>query len=178
MCLACGCGEPGRARRQITLRDPKHPEPDELVQIAVEDALATAERWVGWNGAAVLSLGNAWTPHKALRRITDHLVDHLNQIECLISGVESVPDEWRGRGTTLTSDWAPFSEDELGEASARLRRLGQTLALRLRALSARWDEEPGAGGWTIRAIVTHLCEASATYASRAPVTALAPPPAP
>src|SRR5207247_8478229 len=114
---------------------------------------------------------------KALRRITDHVVDHLNQVECRAAGVESVPDEWRGRATTLTSDWAAFSEDELNEASARLRRLGQTLALRLLDLRAEWDTVPAGGDWTIRTIATHLAEASETYASRAPVVPIAAPPA-
>jgi hypothetical protein len=176
MCLVCGCGEPGRTPRAIALRDPAHPDPDELVLRSVEDALATAERWIGWSGGAVFSLGNAWTPHKALRRITDHLVDHLNQVECRAGGVLGVPDEWRGRATTLTTDWAPFSEDELSEASARLRRLGQTFALRLLALRSDWDRDPGDGEWTIRQIATHLAEASGTYASRAPVVQIAPAP--
>src|SRR5438128_12223256 len=139
MCLTCGCQEPGRLRRAILRRNAAQADPDELVVEATEDALARAATWIGWDSGAVMSLGNAWTPHKALRRITDHLIDHLNQVECRAAGVESVPDEWRGRATTLTSDWAPFSEDELNEASARLRRLGQTLALRLRDLRTEWD---------------------------------------
>ena len=178
MCLICGCEEQGRTPRPVVFRDADHPDPDEFVLRSVENALATAERWIGWSGGATFSLGNAWTPHKALRRITDHLIDHLNQVECRAAGVESVPDEWRGRATTLTSDWAPFSEDELNEASARLRRLGQTLALRLRDLRTEWDTVPTGGAWTIRAIATHLAEASETYASRAPVVPIAAPPTP
>ena len=70
------------------------------------------------------------------------------------------------------------TEDELNEASARLRRLGQTLALRLRDLRTEWDTVPTGGAWTIRAIATHLAEASETYASRAPVVPIAAPPTP
>jgi hypothetical protein len=175
MCLVCGCGEPGRDRRAIKLRGDK-PEPDEAVLLSVEDALAVAEKWVGWNGGAQFSLGNAWTPHKALRRITDHLVDHLNQIVCRTSGIAPVPDLWRGRSTTLASDWAPFAENELDEATARLRRLGQVIGAELLAHREDWDTDPGGGEWTLRAIATHLAEASATYASRAPITPVAPPP--
>jgi len=177
MCLICGCGEGGRTPREISLRNPEAPDPDELVLRSVEDALATAERWIGWSGGALFSLGNAWTPHKALRRITDHLIDHLNQVECRAAGVAPVPDDWRGRATTLATDWAPFTEDELNEASARLRRLAQTTAGRLLALRDEWDRDPGGGEWTLRAIATHLAEASATYASRAPTVPVAPPPA-
>jgi hypothetical protein len=71
---------------------------------------------------------------------------------------------------------APFSEDELSEASARLRRLAQTFALRLLELRSDWDRNPGQGEWTIRQIASHLAEASATYASRAPVVPIAPAP--
>jgi hypothetical protein len=176
MCLVCGCGEDGRIAREIKYRDPAHPGPDELVLRSVEDALAVAESWLGWNGVATLSLGNAWTPNKALRRITDHLIDHLNQIDCRAAGIAPVPDLWRGRATTLTTDWATFTEDELNEATARLRRLGQTIASRLLALRADWDNEPGAGEWTFRAIAEHLAEASTTYATRVTRTPTATPP--
>ncbi len=38
MCLVCGCDEPNRSRRPITRRDPEHPEPDELIIEATEQA--------------------------------------------------------------------------------------------------------------------------------------------
>jgi hypothetical protein len=75
MCLTCGCGEPARNRRAVSKSDSGQLQPDEQVLEAVESALARAEGWIGWNGQATMSLGNAWTPHKALRRITDHLID-------------------------------------------------------------------------------------------------------
>ena len=77
MCLACGCDDAARPRRVVELADPAHPSPDELVLLSTEDALERAAGWIGWNGRSTLSLGNAWTPNKALRRITDHLVDHI-----------------------------------------------------------------------------------------------------
>ena len=147
MCLICGCEEPGRPRREIAVRSPGHPDPDELVLQAAEDALAVAEGWIGWSAGASMSLGNAWTPHKALRRITDHLVDHLCQVEA------------------RSADWARFTEQDLDEASARIRRLAQVLAIRLLALRPSWDEEAGEE-WTIRAIAEHVAEASATYAGQ------------
>lgn len=169
MCLSCGCSEPGRVRRRIELTDPAAPEPHELVVIAAEAALERAESWIGWNGAAVLSSGNAWTPHKALRRITDHFVDHLCQIEARASGATPVADEWRGRAVTLPSDWAAFTEQDLDEATARIRRLAQLTALRLEALRGDWDTRVG-DDWTIRVIARHLADATATYASRLPAT--------
>ena len=68
MCLTCGCQEPGRLRRAILRRNAAQADPDELVVEATEDALARAATWIGWDSGAVMSLGNAWTPHKALRR--------------------------------------------------------------------------------------------------------------
>jgi len=100
-----------------------------------------------------------------LRRITDHLVDHLCQVEARSAGVTPVPDPWRGRAVTLDSDWARFTEQDLDEASARIRRLAQVLAIRLLALRPSWDEEAGEE-WTIRAIAEHVAEASATYAGQ------------
>jgi hypothetical protein len=176
MCQACGCGEDGRTIREIVYRDPANPTPDELILRSVEDALAVAETWLGWSGMATLSLGNAWTPHKALRRITDHLVDHLHQIECRAAGTQTISDAWRGRATTLNSDWAAFTEDELNEATARLRRLAETIASRLRALRSDWDTQQPDGEWTLRRIAEHLAEGSATYASRVRSTPTAPPP--
>ena len=175
MCLTCGCDEPPRARRAIPVTDPDHPTPDELVLIATEDALARAASWIGWNGSAVLSLGNAWTPHKSLRRITDHLVDHIAQIECRVAGESAVEDLWRGRSVTLESDWARFTEHDLDEATARIRRLAQILAVRLRALRDDWDADAGEE-WSLRAIARHLADATDAYASRPAATKTAAPP--
>ena len=172
MCLTCGCDERARGVRSVPLADPEHPAPDELVLRATEDALARAESWIGWSGDAVMSLGNAWTPHKSLRRIADHLVDHLCQIETRMAGAAPVPDAWRGRSVTLDSDWARFTGQDLDEATARIRRLAEVMALRLRAARADWDT-PAGDEWTIRAIAEHLAEASAAYASLPPATPLA-----
>ncbi|MHB8630509.1 MAG: hypothetical protein ACYC9W_01095 [Candidatus Limnocylindria bacterium] len=174
MCLSCGCNEPGRARRRVEVTNPAAPEPHELVVMAAEEALERAETWIGWNGAAVMSFGNAWTPHKALRRIADHFVDHLCQIEARASGDTPVADEWRGRSVTLPSDWAAFTEQDLDEATARIRRLAQLTALRLEALREDWDTSVG-NDWTIRAIGQHLADAMAAYASRPPATPIAGP---
>jgi hypothetical protein len=167
MCLSCGCDEPGRPRRVIARRDPDRAEPDELILEATEDALARAEAWIGWNGAGRMSLGSAWTPHKIMRRISDHLVDHLCQLEARVASMEPVPDTWRGRSVTLGSDWAPFTEQDLDEATARIRRLAQVLAMRLLAVRDDWDA-PAGDEWTLRQIAEHVAEATGTYAGRLP----------
>jgi hypothetical protein len=156
----------------IMLADPANPAPDERVLIGVEEALATAEGWLGWNGVATMSMGSAWTPHKALRRITDHFVDHLAQIESRAAGVPDVGDAWHGRMATLGTDWAPFTEQDLDEASARIRRLAHILALRFCALQPDWEADAG-DEWTIRAIADHVVEGTTTYASKPRATSVA-----
>jgi hypothetical protein len=174
MCLTCGCDELPRTRRALEPADPDDPQPDETVLIATEDALARAESWIGWSGQAVMSRGSAWTPHKALRRITDHFIDHLTQIECRVANVAPVPDTWRGRQVTLESDWARFTESDLDEATARVRRLAQVLALRLRRLQAEWDRDAG-DEWTIRFIAKHVAEAISDYANTPMATPVSKP---
>jgi hypothetical protein len=122
-----------------------------------------------------MSLGSVWTPHKALRRIADHLVDHLCQIEARTSGDTPVPDSWRGRSVTLESDWSRFMEQDLDEATARIRRLAQVTAWRLRSLREQWDADAG-NEWTLRAIAVHLAEASIAYSTRPLATPTVPPP--
>ena len=123
---------------------------------AVEVCLAYAGTYLAWDGKPRLSDGNVWTPHKALRRVTDHLVDHIAEVQALLAGEETIPDSWHGRSVTLAADWAPFTEADLNEAHNRLRRLGQTLALLLRqAGPAEWDRSRGAN-WTLRRIAEHV----------------------
>jgi len=175
LCLTCGCEEFGRPRLVVQLENPAHPEPYELILQATENALALAEGWIGWSSGATMSLGSAWTPHKTLRRIADHLIDHLCQIEARANNEVPVPDRWRGRSVTLDSDWARFTELDLDEATARIRRLAQVMALRLRSLRSDWDTNVGEE-WTIRSIAEHLAEATAAYAGRPMATPVVPSP--
>ena len=64
-----------------------------------------------------------------------------------------------------------------GEApvAARLRRLAQVPALRLRVQRDRWDADSGEE-WSLRAIAQHLADATEAYASRPPATETATPP--
>ena len=126
-----------------------------LIPDAVETVLDCAETWLGWDGRPVRRDGNAWTPHKALRRVTDHLVDHLAEIECRLAGLPTLPDRWHGRRLTLDADLARFTEADLDEATSRLRRLAQSYRARLGGLDdATLDHASDA--WTIRQVVHHV----------------------
>ena len=99
---------------------------------------------------------NTWTPAKALRRITDHLIDHLHQVEALLAGAPAIPDTWHGRFVTLDSDWSRFTEADYDEACSRLGRLGRWYVLRYEAAGEDAWDEPRGGEWTLREIAEHV----------------------
>jgi hypothetical protein len=140
------------ARPDIDDRDPAG-----LIPAAVDEILATAESWLGWDGRPVFCEGNAWTPHKALRRVTDHLLDHLAEIECRLAGQPALPDHWHGRRVTTDADFARFTEIDLDEYTSRLTRLAACYRARVGGLDAALlDTRPDEGTWTIREVVHHV----------------------
>jgi glutamine synthetase adenylyltransferase len=133
--------------------------PGALVEQAVERTLPLIETWPAWDGQPLTSDDNRiYTPHKAVRRIADHIVDHLAEVEALLAGVPTQPDEWHASALTSQADLAPFTVEDAKEAEQRLRRLGRTFALRYAALDpAEWDKDRGPN-WTLRQIAEHLVE--------------------
>jgi hypothetical protein len=131
-------------------------DPADLIPTVVEEVLRLAETWLCWDGTPRFSDGNAWTPHKAMRRVTDHLLDHLTEIDSLLAGAPPVPDTWHGRKVTLDADWSRFTEADLDEAGSRLLRYAQLFRLRLTHLSPEELDLPRPGAWTIRQIAHHV----------------------
>jgi hypothetical protein len=132
--------------------------PGVVVETTVERCLELAATWIHWDGRPYVSEGGdrIYTPHKAIRRIGDHIVDHLAEVEALLAGVPTQPDEWHGSLVTFESDWARFTEGDLEEARQRLPRLARTFALRLAAAGPdEWDA-PRGENWTLRTIADHL----------------------
>lgn len=132
--------------------------PGALVEEAVEHCLEVAATWLAWTGRpAVSDAGDRiYTPCKAIRRIGDHLVDHLAEVEALLAGVPTRPDHWHASLVTVDADWARFTELDLDEARERLSRLGRTFALCLAAAGpGEWDL-PRGENWTLREIAEHL----------------------
>ena len=138
---------------------------DDVISRAVTEVLTLAEGWLGWDGQPVLHDGNAWTPHKALRRVTDHLLDHLAEIECRLAGRPTVPDQWHGRTVTTDADFARFTEVDLDEATSRLTRLAACYRARLRGLDDTTLDAPDGDSWSLRAVVEHV--AGITYYAKA-----------
>ncbi|HKD90064.1 MAG TPA: hypothetical protein VKB62_16155 [Streptosporangiaceae bacterium] len=128
-----------------------------VVPAAVTEVLDLAETWLGWDGSPVYRDGNAWTPHKALRRVADHLLDHLAEIECRLASQPTLPDQWHGRMVTTDSDFARFTEVDLDEATSRLTRLGACYQARLGSLDPQvLDARPDDATWTIREVTHHV----------------------
>jgi hypothetical protein len=128
-----------------------------VVPAAVTEVLELAETWLGWDGRPFCRDGNAWTPHKALRRVADHLLDHLAEIECRLAGQPTLPDRWHGRMVTTDADCARFSEVDLDEATSRLTRLAACYQARLGSLDPQiLDARPDDVTWTIREVAHHV----------------------
>ncbi len=136
--------------------DDRHPA--DVVTSMVTRVLALAETWLTWNGTPLPAGDRLYTPHKAVRRVTDHLIDHLAEIEARVAGRPTIPDAWHASATTTAADLAAFTAEDLDEARSRLTRLGQIFDVRLRALTdAQLDRRDGAA-WSPRQIAFHLAE--------------------
>jgi hypothetical protein len=132
--------------------------PGAAVEDAVRRSLAFVDTCIHWDGRPRVRVDGdrVYTPHKAVRRIADHLIDHLAEIEAQLAGVETQPDDWHGSLLTFESDWARFTEGDRDEAHQRLPRLARTFALRLAAAGPdEWDR-PRGESWSLREIADHL----------------------
>jgi hypothetical protein len=131
--------------------------PGDAVVEAVRRSLALVDTWIHWDGRPCVSEDGdrVYTPAKAVRRIADHLIDHLAEVEAMLAGVETQPDAWHGSLVTIESDWARFTELDRNEAHQRLPRLARTFALRLAAAGPDEWHRPRGDGWTLREISDH-----------------------
>ncbi|MGF0169351.1 hypothetical protein ACQF36_02085 [Streptomyces sp. Marseille-Q5077] len=137
--------------------------PADAVTAMVDHVLALAATWPNWDGTLAHVDDRVYTPHKAIRRVADHLIDHLAELEARLAGEEPRPDHWHASALTTEADLAPFTPQDLDEARSRLTRLARIWANRLDALTDdQLDDSPG-DGWTFREIARHL-EGSTYYA--------------
>ena len=131
-------------------------DPTQVIEDAVAHALRLAETWTAWDGQPVTVDGRIYTPHKAVRRLADHLVDHLAELEARVAGQAPLPDHWHASAVTTPADLAPFTAEDLDEARSRLTRLAQIWSVRLHAIgNERLDRVEGEG-WTLRQVALHL----------------------
>ncbi|MEQ6027764.1 hypothetical protein ACGFWG_12245 [Streptomyces sp. NPDC048405] len=124
----------------------------------VDHVLALAATWTRWDGRPAHVDGRVYTPHKAIRRVADHMVDHLAELEARLAGEATQPDHWHASTVTTDADRARFTGEDLDEARSRLTRLARIWANRLDALTGeQLDHSPGEG-WSFRELAVHLTE--------------------
>jgi len=138
--------------------DDRHPA--DVVSGMVDHVLALVDTWPGWDGTPRGVDGRVYTPHKAVRRVADHLVDHLAEVEARLAGQPTVPDHWHASAITTASDLAPFGDEDRDEAHSRLERLALVWRVRLRSLDDERLDRPEGDAWTIREVAFHLAEST------------------
>ena len=97
--------------------------PADAIDQMVERVLALAQTWIAWDGQPIPAGKRVYTPHKAIRRVGDHMVDHLAQLQAERARTESIADRWHASAITTPADMAPFTPEDLDEARSRLDRL-------------------------------------------------------
>lgn len=129
----------------------------------IDEVLNLASIWPDWDNVPNVvevpgESQRTYTPHKAIRRVADHLVDHLAEIDAKTAGSPTLPDEWHASAITTFADLAPFTVEDLEEARSRLRRLGLIWDLRVRGMSNEELDASRDGDRTFREIAFHVAE--------------------
>lgn len=142
--------------------------PADVVTAMVDHVLELATTWPRWDGNPFETPVEGepprkYTPHKAVRRVADHLIDHLAELEARLAGRPTEPDRCHGSMITTVGDLGTFTAADLDEARSRLRRLALIWEVRLGALSDEQLDETVGDAWTPRQLAFHVAE-SAFYA--------------
>ena len=112
-----------------------------------------------------------YTPRKPLRRVLDHALDHLEQIEqwrrWRSDGVVPVPtDGWVPSTVTIAEDRLPLTAADLDGWLWRIDQAVRLLHERAAALTAEeLDWLPPDGGWPLRRVLHHVARSEILYAS-------------
>ena len=112
-----------------------------------------------------------YTPRKILRRVLDHALDHLNQIDQWLvwrrDGVVPTPtDGWVPSTVTLPDDRLPLAQSDLDVWLWRIDQAARVLLQRAAALSeAELDWQPPDGGWPLRRVLHHVARSELLYSA-------------
>ena len=115
--------------------------------------------------------GYTYTPRKVLRRVLDHALDHLNQIEQWLAwqhrGVVPTPtDGWVPSTVTLPEDRLPLTSADVDAWLWRIDQAARLLAQRAAGLSRdELDWAPPDGGWPLRRVLHHVARSELMYAA-------------
>jgi hypothetical protein len=138
-------------------------DPADVVTGMVDHVLRLVDTWPAWDGKDHEIDDRVYTPHKAVRRVADHMIDHLAEVEARLAGEATIPDHWHASAITTEADRAAFTTDDRDEARSRLERLAQLWRLTVGPLDAPLLDRRDGDAWTIREIAHHVAE-SAYYA--------------
>jgi len=112
-----------------------------------------------------------YTPRKPLRRVLDHSLDHLNQIEqwqrWRSEGVVPTPtDGWVGSTVTLPEDSLPLTRPDLDAWLWRIDLATGLMVERARRLGDEaLDWQPPDAGWTLRRVLHHVARSEVLYST-------------
>ena len=112
-----------------------------------------------------------YTPRKSLRRVLDHALDHLNQIDQWIAwqrhGVVPTPtDGWVPSTVTLPDDRLPLAAADLAAWLWRIDQAVRLVVQRAAGLTrTELDWLPPDGGWPLRRVPHHLARSERLYAA-------------
>jgi len=115
--------------------------------------------------------GYTYTPRKVLRRILDHALDHLNQIDQWLAwqrrGIVPTPtDGWVSSTVTLPDDRLPLAGTDLDAWLWRIDQAARLVQQRAAELTeAELDWLPPDGGWPLRRVLHHLARSERLYAA-------------
>jgi hypothetical protein len=113
----------------------------------------------------------SYTPRKVLRRVLDHALDHLNQIDQWQTwrrdGVAPTPtDGWVPSTVTLPDDRLPLAQVDLDAWLWRIDQAVRLLGQRAAGLTREeLDWPPPDGGWPLRRVLHHVARSELLYAA-------------
>lgn len=140
-------------------------DPTDAIAEMVHRVLELAATWGGWDGRPRSVDDRVYTPHKAVRRVADHMIDHLAQLEAHLAGGEPLLDRWHGSAVTTEADLAAFGPEDLDEARSRLSRLAHIWTIRLASIPADELDRAEGDAYTPREMA--FCAAGSTYYAEA-----------
>jgi hypothetical protein len=133
-------------------------DPVTIVSGMIDRSVELMRTWTQWDGKAISVDDRLYTPHKAVRRLVDHLIDHIAQVDAMLADAPALPDDWHASAMTTASDLASFSEEDAEEANARLTRLKLMWEYRVGGLVNEQLDDKRGEAWSIREIAAHLAE--------------------
>ncbi|MEP7378403.1 MAG: hypothetical protein ABI725_02460 [Chloroflexota bacterium] len=137
-------------------------DPAAAIDQMMADFMVIAETWTSWDGQPIpitTSYGRrVYTPNKALRRMNDHMVDHLAQLQAELIGQPTVPDTWRASQITTGADMAPITAEDLAEARNRFERLAGMWRATLASIPADKMDLAKGDDYTPRELAFHTLE--------------------